>query len=41
MITISWSFSDNSFVKFHGKINLGATVMTVLYPISVYYTGTV
>ena len=34
-MTFSWSFFYNSFIKFHGKKNLGATAlysMTMLYP---------
>ena len=37
-MTISWSFTYNSFVKFHGKI-LGSLNMTVLYP-DLCYKGT-
>ena len=43
-MTISWSSSYNSFVKFHGK-KFGSQNMTVLYPnpcyIEVCYNGTV
>ena len=35
-MTISWSFSGNSFVKFHGKKNLGPQDDPVLYPNSCY-----
>ena len=42
-ITIKWSFSYNSFVKFHGK-NIWGHSMTVLYPNPCYrevcYKGT-
>ena len=30
-MVISWSFSDNSFIKLHGK-KIGSHNMTVLYP---------
>ena len=43
-MTIKWSFSYNSFVKFHGT-KFGSRNMTVLYPIWCYkeacYKGTV
>ena len=42
-MTISWSFSYNSFVKFHGK-KIGSHNMTLLYPNTFYsevcYKGT-
>ena len=44
-MTTPWSFSYHSFVKLHGKINMGATHMTLLYPNmcynEVHYKGTV
>ena len=43
-MTITWSFSNNSFVKFHGKIFFGSYIMTMIYPNlwynKVYYKGT-
>ena len=43
-MTIKWSFSYNSFVKFHGE-KFGCHSMTMLYPNpcnnNVYYKGTV
>ena len=42
-MTISWSFSHESFVKFHGKKKIGS-YMTMLYPNACYnkvcYIGT-
>ena len=44
MTILPWSFSYNSFVKFHGK-KFGSQNMAVLYPIPCYievcYNGTV